>query len=158
VTGFSSTFSLPTCTRPANSRASCSTTGAIAWQGPHHGAHRSTSTGSGERSTWLEKLASVIVRGSPVGGSGALHRPQTGASPLASFACGMRLPVPHAGHWIIRLSGMVPKVRLGSSQLCVEALSERVASRRSHTKICGTQQTLNPSCGAGLYCSTWTER
>jgi len=51
VAGFSSVFSFATFTRPASSVASCSIVGAIILQGPHHGAHISSNTGSGERST-----------------------------------------------------------------------------------------------------------
>jgi hypothetical protein len=81
VTGFSSTFNFPTRSLPRFSAASCSMAGAIILHGPHHGAHMSSSTGKGERSTSLEKLASVMVRGSEDAISGVLHRPQTGCRP-----------------------------------------------------------------------------
>ena len=63
VAGFSSTLSFANRTRPAISDASSSSTGAIIRHGPHHAAHRSSTTGSGERSTSAENVASVTVTG-----------------------------------------------------------------------------------------------
>jgi hypothetical protein len=74
-------------------------TGAITWQGPHHGAHASTSTGTGERSTSSAKVSSVTGRGLSAG-SGVLHLPQTGASPRATLSPGTRLVAPQAGQSI----------------------------------------------------------
>ena len=81
VAGFSSTFSLANLTRPAISAASSSSTGAINRHGPHHGAQRSRSTGTGERSTSAANVASVTVTGAPEAGKGVLHLPQIGVSP-----------------------------------------------------------------------------
>jgi hypothetical protein len=78
VAGFSSTFSFATRTRPAISAASSSITGATIPQGPHHGAHMSSNTGSGERSTSAAKLASVTFTGLFSKGKVVLHRPHTG--------------------------------------------------------------------------------
>src|SRR5690606_27291457 len=58
VEGFSSTFSLTIFTLPASSLESSSSTGAMARQGPHHSAQKSTSTGSFEDRTSSPKLAS----------------------------------------------------------------------------------------------------
>ena len=77
VAGFSSTFNFATRTRPAISRASSSITGAIMRHGPHQGAHKSSSTGTGARSTSSAKVASVTVTGMLPARSGVLHRPQT---------------------------------------------------------------------------------
>src|SRR5580700_6737859 len=49
-----STFSVPS--------ASCSSTGATARQGPHHGAQKSTTTGRSARSTSCSKLSSLTAR------------------------------------------------------------------------------------------------
>ena len=65
VAGFSSTFSLAMRTRPAISAATSSSTGPIVRHGPHHGAHISSSTGTGERSTSFRNVASVTVIGFP---------------------------------------------------------------------------------------------
>ena len=78
VRGFSSTLSLATRTRPAISAASSSMTGAIILQGPHHPAHASTRTGTGERSTSAENVASVTVRNPGDRLIAALDRPDTG--------------------------------------------------------------------------------
>ena len=59
----SSIFSFATRTRPAISAASLSIVGASIRQGPHHGAHKSTSTGNGERSTSPAKVLSVTTTG-----------------------------------------------------------------------------------------------
>src|SRR5215217_9085633 len=68
VEGFSSTLSLTIFTLPWSSDESSSRTGAIARQGPHHSAQKSTSTGSLDESTSSPKLASetwvVILRNS----------------------------------------------------------------------------------------------
>src|SRR5690606_11612135 len=58
VEGFSSTLSLTIFTLPASSEESSSSTGAIARQGPHHSAQKSTSTGSFEDRTSSPKVAS----------------------------------------------------------------------------------------------------
>src|SRR5581483_823629 len=71
------------------------------WQGPHHGAHASTSTGTGERSTSWAKLASVTGWGRPTG-SAARHLPQTGARPAATLSAATRLVAPQAGQRIIK--------------------------------------------------------
>ena len=94
VAGFSSTLSLPTRTRPARSAASSSMTAAMILLGPHHVAHMSSSTGSGERSTSAAKVASVTVTGLPSTARGALQRPHTGSRPCASFSVGTRFIAP----------------------------------------------------------------
>src|SRR3984957_3442243 len=106
VTGFSSTFSFATRTRPDISLASCSTTGEIIWQGPHQAAYRSSSTGRGERSISAENVASVTVMGWMETGSGFLHRPQTGASPCSIFSSGTRLVAPQTGQRMSCASGI----------------------------------------------------
>ena len=75
----SSTFIFPTRTRPAISTASSSTMGATIRHGPHHGAHMSRSTGSGDCSTSAANDASVTVMGPLETGSGVLQRPQIAA-------------------------------------------------------------------------------
>src|SRR5262249_33405620 len=100
VAGFSSTFSFATRTRPASSAASSSITGSIIRHGPHHGAHMSSSTGRGERSTSASNVSAVAVDGLPPAGRGVLHRPQTGSSPCSIFSRGTRLLAPQAGQRI----------------------------------------------------------
>src|SRR5437763_1163527 len=85
VAGFSSMLSLAKRTRPAIDAASSSTIGAIWRQGPHQGAQRSSSTGNGDFSTCVEKLASVTTIGLVETLRRALHRPQTGVSPSWIF-------------------------------------------------------------------------
>jgi hypothetical protein len=63
VRWFESTSNFPTKTRPASSVASVSIVGAMSRHGPHHAAHMSSKTGSGERSTNSPKLESVTVSG-----------------------------------------------------------------------------------------------
>src|SRR6267143_737972 len=67
---------------------------------PHHGAHRSSATGSGERSTSAAKVASVTVTGPNCTGSGVLHRPHTGARPCLTLSSGTRLSAPQEGQRI----------------------------------------------------------
>ena len=59
--GFSSVFSFVSCTCPANSSASDSSSGPRMRQGPHHGAQNSTITGAScdRATTSRSKLASV---------------------------------------------------------------------------------------------------
>ena len=59
VSGLSSTLSLPTTTRPSYSLLSSSTIGNIILQGPHQGAHKSTTRGLPSANNALI-LASVI--------------------------------------------------------------------------------------------------
>src|SRR5258705_178275 len=125
VRGLSSTLSFTTRTRPAISVASSSITGAIIRHGPHHGAHASISTGSGEASTSEAKVASVTTIGAPppegaaASGSGALHRPQTGSRPRATLSGGTRLVAPQAEQRIIRGSaiGVLSSDLLGAAPL-----------------------------------------
>src|SRR5688572_8911238 len=95
VCGLWSTFSFANFTRPAISAASSSITGAIILHGPHHGAHASTSTGIGERTTSLANVASLTSTGDVPACSGFLHLPQTGASPAWSLSAAIRLFAPH---------------------------------------------------------------
>jgi hypothetical protein len=58
---FSSTFILTILSLPDSSASSWSSTGATARHGPHHGAQKSTSTGTPDSSTSALKLASVTA-------------------------------------------------------------------------------------------------
>jgi hypothetical protein len=62
VAWWSSVFILPILTLPAYSVARASTAGAIARQGPHQGAQKSTNTGTSELRTSWSKAPSVKVR------------------------------------------------------------------------------------------------
>ena len=73
--GFSSTLTLTTFSRPANSRDSSSRIGPTNRHGPHHGAHRSTTTATDDRAS-MSKVASVALTSH---GSGLPHEPQCGA-------------------------------------------------------------------------------
>src|SRR5207237_3221687 len=61
VAWFSSMFILATVTLPWSVAANSSRAGAIALQGPHHSAQKSTSTGPGALSTSVSKLASETL-------------------------------------------------------------------------------------------------
>src|SRR5262249_17825283 len=98
VNGFFSTSILATRTRPPISAANCSTTGAIIRQGLHQAAHIWSSTGTGERSTSVEKVASVTSTG--LSDSGVLQRPHTGSHRCATFSRGTRFLAPQAWHRI----------------------------------------------------------
>src|ERR1700730_12713155 len=74
--------------------------------GPHHGAHRSSTIGSGERSTSAANVASVTVTGLAWMGRGVLHRPHTGARPRSILSWGTRLVTPQEGQRISCVSGM----------------------------------------------------
>src|SRR5712692_3950185 len=78
--------------RPAFSRANCSTTGATERQGPHHGAQKSTSTGTRDDSIALPSSDASTGCDAPETSSVALHRPHTGL-PLAPT--GTLLSAPH---------------------------------------------------------------
>ena len=97
VAGFSSTLSFVKRTRPAISDASSSIGGAIIRHGPHHAAHRSSTTGNGERSTTVEDVASVTVTGLTSTGIGALHRPQTGEGPRSTGLVSLGVAPPGEG-------------------------------------------------------------
>src|SRR6185503_16313931 len=88
------------------------TIGAIIRQGPHHGAHRSSSTGSGEASTSPVKLASVTVTGAVSNGKGCLQRPHTGRLPGRTAAASTRLVAPHEGQRTRVVSAVEATARL----------------------------------------------
>src|SRR5690242_4209467 len=96
--------------------------------GPHHGAHASSSTGSGECSTSAANVASVTTSGVVVAldapaGSGVLHRPHTGCRPACSLSLGTRLVAPHVGH---RTSAGSAIARLSSESADSPARTPRV--------------------------------
>ena len=62
--GLSSTLTLVTRRAPAFSRAISSSSGAIILHGPHQGAQKSTSTGTGDWTTARSKLSSLMLMGS----------------------------------------------------------------------------------------------
>jgi hypothetical protein len=62
--GSSSTFTFAIRKRPSLSLAISWSRGAIIWHGPHHGARKSTSTGTGDCSTAFSKLAALMLMGS----------------------------------------------------------------------------------------------
>ena len=76
-----STFTLTSFTRPARSRASCSTAGLTMRQGPHQGACRSTMAGSLAASATSAKEVSSA---SAIHGSGRCHLPQRGVPAAAA--------------------------------------------------------------------------
>ena len=75
------------------SRASVSSAGLTMRQGPHHGAHKSTSTGTDDVSTISAKVSSPP---SVIHGSGAPQWPQRGVPLVATD--GTRFLRPHVGH------------------------------------------------------------
>src|SRR6266566_154475 len=60
VLGLLSTFSLPTLSLLGSASAIASTSGATMWQGWHHSAQKSSSTGASEPDTSASKLSSLI--------------------------------------------------------------------------------------------------
>src|SRR5438105_65485 len=98
--GALSVLTLATFSRPASSTPICSTAGLTIRQGPHQGAQKSTSTGTGLSSTTAWKLCSSA---STSQGRGLPQFPHTG-TPLASGRT--RLAFPQAGQWTIVGSGI----------------------------------------------------
>src|SRR5579863_8765270 len=66
ISGSSSTLTLAKRARGSSSLAALSKIGAIARQGPHQGAQKSTINGISLRSTCLSKVFAVSATGSPV--------------------------------------------------------------------------------------------
>jgi hypothetical protein len=87
-----STFTLTSLTWPAKSRASCSSAGLTIRQGPHQGAHKSTTTGILAASATSPKVASSA---SAIHGSASWHLPQRG---VPAAAAGTRLVWPQCPH------------------------------------------------------------
>src|SRR5205807_9565925 len=98
----SSVLTLTTLSRPRRSRPICSTAGETIRHGPHQGAQKSTSTGSGESSTTPLKSASPA---SVSQGSASLHLPQTGA-PVAAVST--RFLVSHWGQLTVTAENSYP--------------------------------------------------
>lgn len=89
--GLASTSTFTSLIRPARSVASCSRAGLTMRQGPHQVAHRSTSTGTGDRSATSPKSASPA---SVIHGRCSWQFPHLGRpSPTA----GTRLRFPQCG-------------------------------------------------------------
>ena len=88
--GDSSTLTLTALSCPASSRTTRSTAGPTIRHGPHHGAHRSTRTGTRAASATSAKSASPADTNH---GSGALHWPQRG-TPTAAGGTRLRFPQP----------------------------------------------------------------
>ena len=110
IPGATSTFTLTTFSLPAKSPAACSISGPTMRHGPHHGAHRSTST-SEVASTKSAKSDSTA---STTQGNGRWQEPHWGV-PLPRF--GTRFRVAHAGHFtivpvIVSSSALEPKILL----------------------------------------------
>src|SRR5437763_15482653 len=93
-----STLTLTSFTRPANVRARFSRTGLTIRHGPHHGAHRSTMTGSFDRSATSAKSPSPA---STTQGNASWQLAQRGV-PVA--AAGTRFFVPQWGPGTITLN------------------------------------------------------
>ncbi len=90
--GLSSLLTFTSSARPFSAlTTACSNAGAIARHGPHHGAQKSISTGSGLASIAASKLSSASSTGRP-SSRGLPQRPQTGSS--ARRSTGMRLVAP----------------------------------------------------------------
>lgn len=64
--GFSSTFTFATSSLSGYSCANRSTAGSVIRQGPHHGAQKSTRTGTRECNTSWSNVRSVMTFGTPV--------------------------------------------------------------------------------------------
>jgi hypothetical protein len=90
--GEASTFTLTSFNRPAKSVASCSSAGLTVRHGPHHSAHRSTSTGTEAASTTVSNSSSPL---SVIQGSGVAHFPHLGTPDAPS---GTRFFVPQLVH------------------------------------------------------------
>ena len=97
--GCASVFTFTTSNSPAASAASFATSGATIWHGPHHGAQKSTSTGSeAVRMSAVKLAAESMSTGSDGCGSAALQLPHW---PLwCSRANGMRFARWHCGQEI----------------------------------------------------------
>lgn len=80
-------------TSPARLFASRSTTGAASRQGPHHGAHTSTRTGTGEAATARSSSKASTSCGVPETSRRALHWPQMGF--CDTRFSGTRFSAPH---------------------------------------------------------------
>jgi hypothetical protein len=106
--GASSTLTLTALRRPANSRAACSTPGATIRQGPHHGAHRSSSTGRLAAVTTWSKSSSPAA----VSQGRAVWQAAQRATPVA--AAGRRLRLPQLGQVTISAMLRPPPGSLGS--------------------------------------------
>lgn len=98
--GSASVLTLVTTASPAVSRASCSTSGATLRQGPHHGAQKSTNTGTLDFRTKEANTSAVLISTTPdSGASSALHRPQRVRLPRCPKA--QRFPCPQLGQTTI---------------------------------------------------------
>src|SRR5262245_64184827 len=97
--GNASVLTLTTTKRPAFDAATFASSGATIRQGPHHGAQKSTTTGSPALLTRASKTASLgTSMGSDGGGKAVLHRPQRASRPEN----GRRFRWPQEGHVVMK--------------------------------------------------------
>jgi hypothetical protein len=94
MSGSASVSTLANCTRPASRRAASSNCGAIARQGPHQVAQKSTSTGRSLRPVKRSQSAAPSATGLP-GNSGLAQRPHCGCSSWR--AAGIRFTASQCG-------------------------------------------------------------
>src|SRR4051812_12949269 len=94
--GCCSVFTLSTIAFPATSLANASTSGAVMRHGPHHGAQKSTRTGTFAPLVISEKASAPASIGVFPGGSGDLQEPHLPAS--ARCFAGTRFSFPHVLH------------------------------------------------------------
>src|SRR5262249_10575526 len=126
ICGEVSTFTLTSLTLPARSRASCSSAGLTMRQGPHQGAHKSTTTGILAASATSAKVASSA---SAIHGSASWHVPQRG---VPAAAVGTRLVLPQCPH---RTSPLVMALLFRSVP----------ATRPEHTAVCPGETRADPA-------------
>ena len=147
--GDSSTLTFTSLTLPACDLASCSNAGLTIRHGPHHGAHRSTSTGSAAHSTTVAKLASSA---SAIHGSGEWHWPQRG-TPLA--AAGTRFFRPQTGTPRRHSRRLLPLRPHAASSGPPDSRTSRVSSPSdSSTRMVAPSCTSPPSRARPMRVST----
>src|SRR5919108_2613906 len=92
-------FTLTSLTSPGRSSTIRSRIGETAWQGPHHSAQKSTSTGVSLSSTSASKLCSVTAVAIRSFLTGSLGRTQRETLRIARVVPGRKPPVREADRW-----------------------------------------------------------
>src|SRR4249920_217400 len=135
--GASSTLTLTSFTLPANSRDTCSSAGLTMRQGPHQGAHMSTTTGIVDCSTTSAKSSSPA---STTHGSGAPQLPQRG---LPTAELGTRFFRPQRSHVTTLVSTTYLRLlrakRVYLSDWYVTGSAEHASLRRHRTPATGSR-------------------
>jgi hypothetical protein len=103
ISGIASVLTFARRAMGSSSRAAASNSGAMARQGPHHAAQKSTSTGNSVLPIIRSKASVLLSSMGRPANKGAWQRPQSGKLPAASRVSGALFSPPQLGQTMMTL-------------------------------------------------------